>query len=147
MNKTSAQILREHMDAINGIVAAPAAAPVQRVSAPSYDTYLEIANPMPSGDPEGDADIEVGINYSIYGKEAPATFDSPAEYPEMENIEVFNVATGQDITSLISDSTMKAIEQRCWNDYANKEDDFDEPEPDFDDTRADYRYDPMSRYD
>jgi hypothetical protein len=48
---------------------------------------------------------------------------------------------------LISDSTMKAIEQRCWNDYANKEDDFDEPEPDFDDARADYRYDPMSRYD
>jgi hypothetical protein len=85
MNKTSAQILREHMDAINGIIAAPAAAaPVQRAVEPTYNTYLEIANPVPSGDPEGDADIEVGINYSVYGKEAPATFDSPAEYPEME---------------------------------------------------------------
>jgi hypothetical protein len=133
MNKTSAQILREHMDAINGIIAAPAAAaPVQRAVEPTYNTYLEIANPVPSGDPEGDADIEVGINYSVYGKEAPATFDSPAEYPEMENIEVFNVATGQDITNLISPETMKRIEQRCWDDYANQEDDM---------------YDPMSRYD
>lgn len=114
MSKTSAQILREHMDAINTTTA-----PVsEAISGDQFDFVWTIANPRFNAadlqDEETPEDIEVGVNYSISGRYYAATMHSPAEYPELEITDVVDLATGQDITGQVAHSDMVSLESEAW---------------------------------
>ena len=125
MTKSPSQLLRETMDAINGIQAAPVAAPVQALDPSRFDFVTEVANPnfdLSEDEPE---EVEAGVNYTISGKYYPATFDSPAEYPDLDITAVVILATGQDVTSQLSTRESDRIERECFADAEQRADDGD----------------------
>jgi len=124
--KSLAEQLREFMDQMSE-------APV----AVRYDFETTIPNweePASEDDDSWEEEVDVGVTYSVSGKYYPATLTQPEEHPEMDEIRVYDLATGTDITSQISPEVMKRIEERAWEDADTQE----EPDPDYD---RDYRYD------
>lgn len=101
-----------------------------------YDMELEVENWM---EPEGDnypETINLGINYRILGKYRPATWGDrggePAEYPELDDYEIYDVNTGQMLTNM-PDDLLNHIEQSIWDDAEKKRaQDFDPPDRDYD---------------
>jgi len=117
----------------------------------SYDLELEIINPEyeawenGAGDEDNAPDyvIDVGVNYSISGRYAPASWGyhggSPEEHPEIDEYKVYNLATGQELQTL-SRSAEEDIEAAIWKDAESSADDYD----DFDD--YDVREDAVSDF-
>ncbi len=105
----------------------------------SYDMTWTIANPdFNAEDDDSPEEIDVGINYSMSGKYIPARinysdYDHPAEYPELDELHVYNLETGEEITDRIDTSE---IEQAVY-DRADQQG--------YDDDGYDDRYD--DRYD
>jgi len=99
----------------------------------NYDMELEVENWEDPEDPDDDnwpAYRTLGINYSISGKYIPARiqyddYDHPAEYPELDKVEVFDSETGQPIQNLPKEIDDQ-IEEAIW-DHAEKsrDDDYD----------------------
>jgi hypothetical protein len=118
MTKTSAELLRETMDAINGIVSAETPAVPVQVAAPAMKRSYMFTTVVPNPTPGDEEEINVGVDYSMEGKYYPATFEDPAEYPEIVDIKVFDVETGQEISSLLPESVLDTIDSECWNHYS-----------------------------
>lgn len=125
MVKTLAEEIREMMNKIDGAMGR------------SYDMELEVENwedPEDPNDENWPAYRTLGINYSISGKYIPARiryddYDHPAEYPELDQIEVFDAETGQSLQNLpkhLDDEIEKAI----WKHAESKKDDYDPPDKD-----------------
>ena len=120
--------LRESIDLIRGLSEAPK----------KYDFEWTIDNPFkdPGNDPDYEEEFDVGINYSISGKYRPAKITAdpgdsyPAEYPELDSLQVFRLSTGEDITDHIPQDVMNKLGEKAWEDADSKS------EPDDD------RYDP-----
>lgn len=74
-------------------------------SAKQYDYETMILNP----DEEGPDEIEVGLEVRKVGTFIPARFGSPAEFPEAEDIQVFDKRTGESITTKVGDETMSDL--------------------------------------
>lgn len=100
----------------------------------SYDLEIEVENWEYSdneNDPNWKPERTLGINYSIYGQDRPARinyddYDHPAEHAEIDEVEVFDVDTGQplpDLPKYIDDAIIEAI----WEDVENRKnnDDYD----------------------
>jgi hypothetical protein len=104
-----------------------------------YDMELEVENWQDSEDPNDENFphiLNLGIDYSIYGKYVPARiryddYDHPAEYPELDSVEVYNADTGQLITDM-PDDVSEYIEQAIWKHAESRRDDFDPPDRDDD---------------
>lgn len=116
------------MDAINSIQTAPAETVVptmEAVDSNKFDFVTEIENPQfgLTDDEDEPEMLDVGVNYSISGKYYPATFDSPAEYPDLDLLNVVILATGEDIVSKLTDSQTEQIDQECFADAERAADD------------------------
>lgn len=59
--------------------------------------------------------IRVGVIYSISGRYLPATFWHPEEFPDIEFL-VYDMVSGQEISSLVSERDLDKIESMCWLD-------------------------------
>lgn len=111
--KTTAQLLRESMQAI------ATAQQAVTEAAPNYTFEWTVANPFEGdtarwpNDDEVPEEIEVGVVASIFGSDSPATFDSPAEYAEIEIEGVYDLETGKDITTVISPASMESVKDRA----------------------------------
>jgi hypothetical protein len=95
-----------------------------------FDTEMVIRNPyFENPDIEYDEDdeepeeIDVGVNYEISGGYYPATWDSPAEYPDVDIYQVVDLETGEDITDLVD---LDKIAQDIYEQHTNSEPDYDE---------------------
>jgi hypothetical protein len=110
----------------------------------SYDMTTTVMNPAFIEWENGAGDennpppetIKVGVNYSISGEERPATWGyhggEPAEHPELDDVSVFNLETGEDITDQIN---IEDIEDEIWKDAERSADnDFVEPDDYYDET-------------
>jgi hypothetical protein len=103
-------------------------------------TYLTVENWYVPQDPEDEnfpAEIELKIDYEIYGRDIPARiryddYDHPAEYAEIDDYKVYDANTNQLITN-IPDAIVSEIEDAIMQDYRNPPQDY---EPPYDD---DYR--------
>jgi hypothetical protein len=133
MTKTAAELLRETMDALNSISTnvAPGTPVVAPIATPepldrSYMFTTTIMNPVP-GD---EAEIEVGVDYTMEGKYYPATFDDPAEYPDIVDIKVFNIENGQDISAMLPESVFDDLDDECWAHYSGSPRPVTDIEPD-----------------
>lgn len=104
-----------------------------------YDLELQVENWDYPEDPD---DLNwpqyrtLGINYSITGKYVPARIqyddnDYPAEYPELDAVEIFDAETGQTLPNLPAEYD-KDIEEAIWKDYESDKYDYDPP---YDDDR------------
>lgn len=94
----------------------------------NHEFELEIENPNWNPDDENSYDtLRVGVNYSIYGEERPATWGyhggEPSEHPEIDELSVVDLDTGEDITDSIDTSE---IEQAIWHHEKKKEHDLEE---------------------
>jgi len=119
MTKTTAELLRETMDAINGIVSPVVSEMPAPVAPPAMKRRYMFTTVVPNPTPGDEAEIEVGVDYSTEGKYYPATFDDPAEYPEIVDIKVFDIDSGQEISSLLPESVLDTIDTECWEHYSN----------------------------
>lgn len=129
--KSLAEQLREFMDQIQ-----------EGPHNQRYDLTVTIPNweePASDEDDTWEEEVDVGVNYTISGKHRPATRWEPEEHPDLDQVSVFDLATGQEITTQISPETMKYIDEKVWEDYNERE----EPDPDYD--RED-RLDQIDRY-
>lgn len=138
--KTTAQLLRESMTAISN------AQQAVTESAPEYTFRTTITNPFVDDtvrfpDDENVPDLlDVGVVASIFGRDRPATYNSPAEYAEVEIQGVYDLETGDDITNVVDPQSMKAIEAEAAQ-Y------FDEQQKAAADDAAEARYrDMLDRY-
>lgn len=104
----------------------------------NYDFEMEVENwedPETADDPSWPAIRTLGVNYSISGKYVPARinyddYDYPAEYPELDEVAVFDAETGQQLQSL-PDYIDKEIEAAIWQHAEQSKDDYyDIPEKD-----------------
>ena len=101
----------------------------------SYDVEIEVENwdyPEDPDDENWPAYRTLGINYSIYGKYVPARiryddYDHPAEYPELDAVEVYDAETGQPLTNLPPEID-KQIEDAIWKNHESSGDDYDPPD-------------------
>lgn len=113
---------------------------VEEAMGRSYDMELEVENwedPASEDDENWPAYRTLGINYSISGKYIPARiqyddYDHPAEYPELDEVEVFDAETGQPVQNLPKEIDDQ-IEEAVWRDAEQRKKDDD--------------YDPYDRYD
>jgi hypothetical protein len=98
-----------------------------------YDIELEILNPNFNPEDElSPEEITVGVNYSISGSYRPATYDDPAEHPDLE-YDVFNAETGEPLQNL-GQETDAEIRDAIWADAEQSaDDDFDIPDDNYDD--------------
>lgn len=101
-------------------------------AAGQYDMELEVENwdyPEDPDDPNWPEFITLGINYKIVGSYRPATWGDrggdPAEYPELDEVEVYNADTGQLID--IPQSLEGYIEEKIWNHAESRRDDIEPP--------------------
>ena len=53
-------------------------------------------------DDEGQYDADVNVTYEVEGYYSPATYDSPAEYPEITILSVTDLETDEEILDEIS---------------------------------------------
>jgi hypothetical protein len=113
MKKTPAQIIRESMDMLNKI------SENVITEAPDYRFVASVTNPFMDDttrypDPEEvPEELEVGVNYSIFGKNRPATFDHPAEYAEVDIDGVYDLATGEDIQMALPEKSIEVLKQKA----------------------------------
>lgn len=113
---------------------------VEEAMGRSYDMELEVENwedPASEDDENWPAYRTLGINYSISGKYIPARiqyddYDHPAEYPELDEVDVFDAETGQLLQNLPKHLDDE-IEEAIWRDAEQRKKDDD--------------YDPYDRYD
>jgi len=109
---------------------------VEEAMGREYDMELKVENwedPPNADDENWPIERILGIRYRIVGKYVPARiryddYDYPAEYPELDEVEVFDAETGQQLTDLpryLDDQ----IEAAIW-DHAEKSRDinYDPPE-------------------
>ena len=125
MSKTIAEEIRAMMNK------------VEEAMGRNYDMELEVENwedPASEDDENWPAYRTLGINYSISGKYIPARiqyddYDHPAEYPELDEVDVFDVATGQPLQNL-PDHIGDEIEEAIWKHAKSQRDDYDPPDRD-----------------
>ena len=66
--------------------------------------------------PDGEGELELDAEYSIFGKYHPASMDGPEEWPEMEIETVLNAGTNVEIkitekqTELLTDKIWESLE-------------------------------------
>lgn len=98
-----------------------------------YDLELEVENWDDSVD--GPDYRTLGIDYKITGRHRPATWGyhggEPEEYPELDEIDVYDVVTGQPLTDL-PDYLYDQIEDAIWKDAERRKDDSFEPPDNYD---------------
>ena len=129
MAKTLAEEIREMMNK------------VEEAMGRNYDMELDVENWEESEDPDDEnwpAYRTLGINYSISGKYVPARinyddYDHPAEYPELDEVEVFDAETGQSLPNLPAELD-REIEAAIWKHAESQKDDYD-PSDRYDDYR------------
>ena len=105
----------------------------------NYDFTMEVENwqdPEIEDDPNYQIDRTLGINYKIYGTYRPATWGDrggdPPEYPELDEVEVFDAETGEPLQNLPPDIE-RQIEDAIWKHAEDSKDrDFDPPDNDYD---------------
>jgi len=108
---------------------------VEEAMGRSYDMELEVENwedPASEDDENWPAYRTLGINYSISGKYIPARiqyddYDHPAEYPELDEVEVFDAETGQLLQNLPKHLDDE-IEEAIWKHAKSQQDDYDPPD-------------------
>ena len=95
----------------------------------SFDMEMTITNPDFEVTEDAPEEIEVGVDYSISGKYTAATYEDPADYPELEISAIVDLSTGEDITNRVRPFDKDNIEQHIW-DHAEStaKDNFNEPE-------------------
>ncbi len=88
-------------------------------AAANYDLELKVENwnyPEDPDDTTWPEFITLGINYKIVGSYRPATWGDrggdPAEYPELDQVEIFDASTGQPIE--IPQSLENYVEEKIW---------------------------------
>ena len=96
----------------------------------SYDLEIEVENWDDSVD--GPDYRTLGIDYRISGRHRPATWGyhggEPEEHPELDEVTVYDAATGQPLTDL-PDYLDQQIEQAIWKDAEDRKDrDFEPPD-------------------
>jgi hypothetical protein len=124
--KSLAEQLREFMDRV-------AETPMGK----RYDFTTTVEIPFPeNGTPEEqDAwveEISVGVNYSVEGGYRSGRVGhpdnwTPDETPELTEVKVFVLATGEEITSTLPKSSISEITDKVWSHYdkSSKDDDGD----------------------
>ena len=99
--------------------------------------HTTILNPnLDMEDPEGQEEIDVTVEYSVFGDYSPGSREEPPEYPEVEIIRVTNDRTGEEIE--IDERTARQIEDEIMNQ------DNDDAEGDYE--RGPRYYDEFNRY-
>ena len=100
--------------------------------------HTTILNPnLDMEDPEGQEEIDVTVEYSVFGDYSPGSREEPPEYPEVEIIKVTDDRTGEDVE--IDERTARQLE----DEILNQQDDSD-VEGDYD--RGPRYYDEFGRY-
>lgn len=73
----------------------------------NYDLVIEITNPL-IDEPDQPEFITVGVNFTTYGEFRDETWGynggTPAEYPEIDEVWVYDLATDTEIKSLDASS-------------------------------------------
>jgi len=117
MPKTLAEEIRDTMSKI------------EEAMGRNYDMELDVENWEESEDPDDEnwpAYRTLGINYSISGSYRPATWGDrggdPPEYPELDDVEVFDADTGQALSNLPAELD-REIEAAIWKDAESRKDD------------------------
>lgn len=108
---------------------------VEEAMGRSYDMELEVENwedPASEDDENWPAYRTLGINYSISGRYIPARiqyddYDHPAEYPELDEVDVFDAETGQLLQNLPKHLDDE-IEEAIWKHAKSQQDDYDPPD-------------------
>jgi hypothetical protein len=109
----------------------------------NYDLIIpDVENWIESTDPDDESFpyyLNLGVDYSIVGKYIPARinyddYDYPAEYPELDDVTVYNADTGEIINN-IPNKVGEMIEREIWNHVENMEPDYDPPYDDSDSYR------------
>ena len=59
-------------------------------------------------------ELDITVDYSVFGKHRPADRTDPEEFPEIEDVTV--TVGGIDITAAISPAQMEQIIEECHND-------------------------------
>jgi hypothetical protein len=122
--KTLAEQLREFMDRV-------LEAPVRK----NYDLEVTIMVPFPeNGTPEEqDAwveEIDVGVDYEISGSYRSGRVGhpdnwTPDDHPELDEVTVYDLASGEDITDKMDEKQMAQITDKVW-DHSNSQDNSDD---------------------
>lgn len=117
MAKTIAEEIRQTMDRL------------AEASRQNYDLEITVEN-WEDSDDDSALDRTLGINYRISGKYRPATWGErggePEEHPELDEYQVFDADTGQEITSVLPDDVEQQIVNAIWQDAARDKGDYDE---------------------
>jgi hypothetical protein len=67
-------------------------------------------------DDEGQYDADVNVTYEVEGNYQPATYDSPAEYPEISIISVTDLETDEEILDEISAEDFNKLIEEATDD-------------------------------
>lgn len=61
-------------------------------------------------------DADVNVTYEVDGEYHPATYDSPAEYPEIEILSVIDLETDEEIVDEISSQDFSKLIEEATDD-------------------------------
>lgn len=126
--KITPPTLRESMDLLGSLTEATK----------RYDFEWTIDNPFkdPGTGHEYEEEFDVGINFSFSGKYRAAKITAdpgnshPAEYPELESLEVFKLDTGEDITASVPKEVMNQLAEKAWEKFDERNSEYDDSDRD-----------------
>lgn len=105
---------------------------LEELGSGNYDLEIKVENWDMSSDAEF---LNLGINYKISGTNKPATWGyhggQPAEYPEIDELEIYDADTGQ-LLNDIPDYVLTDIEDNIWSDVDRRRNEVEPPDTDFD---------------
>lgn len=71
-------------------------------------------------DDEGQYDADVNVTYEVEGYYSPATYDSPAEYPEITILSVTDLETDEEIVDEISSQDFSKLLEEATEDLGKQ---------------------------
>lgn len=71
-------------------------------------------------DDEGQYDADVNVTYEVEGYYSPATYDSPAEYPEITILSVTDLETDEEILDEISSQDFSKLLEEATEDLGKQ---------------------------
>ena len=71
-------------------------------------------------DDEGQYDADVNVIYEVEGYYSPATYDSPAEYPEITILSVTDLETDEEIVDEISSQDFSKLLEEATEDLGKQ---------------------------